>query len=289
MRARGPLIGRDAELAELSRAVQDLRRGDGGMVLVVGEPGIGKTRLAEAAAESAAGDVAVAWGRAWEAGGAPPYWMWIQVLRALRGKEPGVATPEELAPMLPETAAGRAAPASSPEGRFVLFDAVLGYLSDVASRRPVLALLDDLHAADEPSLELLSFVVTHLGGAPVLIVGTYRPVEARIAPSTSALFARLVRAAHLVAPRRLGLDDAAALAAANARPAVDPDTLARIHEVSEGNPLFLTEIIGLVTERRARGESAAVAIPSGVHAAVREHLGRVPAPLRERGAEGHPR
>lgn len=274
------MVGRDAELAELARAVEDLRRGEGGLVLVVGEPGIGKTRLAEAAAESAAGNVAVAWGRAWEAGGAPPYWMWIQVLRALRGHEPAVATPAELGPMLPELAARRSASASSSEGRFVLFDAVLGYLSDFASKRPVLVILDDLHAADEPSLDLLSFVVTHLGGGPVLVVGTYRPVEARITPSTSALFARLVRAAHVVAPRRLGLDDAAALAAANARSAVDPDTLARIHEVSEGNPLFLTEILGLVTERRARGESAGVAIPSGVHAAVREHLGRVPAPLR---------
>jgi len=280
MRARSPLVGRDAEVAELTRAVEDLLHGDGGLVLIVGEPGIGKTRLAEAVAESAAGHAAVAWGRAWEDGGAPPYWMWIQVLRALRRQFPAVAVPADLAPMLPELAARSAAPASSPEGRFVLFDAVLGYLSDLASDRPLLMVLDDLHAADESSLQLLSFIVGHLRDTAVLIVGTYRPVEAQIAPATSSLFAPLVGRAQLVAPRRLGPDDTSALATLKTRVILDPDTLARIHEVTEGNPLFLSEVLGLVAEQRARGQNATVTIPSSVHTAVRDHLGRLPATLK---------
>jgi hypothetical protein len=280
MRSRSPLVGRDEELAELSRSVQDLARGEGGLVLIVGEPGIGKTCLAEASAERAAEQTIVAWGRAWEMGGAPPYWMWIQVLRALRRDCPAVAMPPELDPMLPELVSRGAASASSPESRFVLFDAVLGYLSDVASERPVLVVLDDLHAADEASLQLLSFVVGHLRASAVLIVGTYRPLEARMAASTSALFALISRAAQVVAPRRLGLDDAATLATAKARDTLDSELLAKIHAVSEGNPLFLTEILALVAEQRARGQSATVTIPASVHAAVREHLGRLPTELR---------
>ncbi len=280
MRARSPLVGREAELAELSRAVEDLRRGDGGLVLIVGEPGIGKTRLAEAAAESAAGHAVVAWGRAWEAGGAPPYWMWIQVLRTIHRQYPAVATPAALAPMLPELAPWSAAPISSPESRFVLFDAVLGYLGDVASDRPLLVVLDDLHAADEPSLQLLSFIVGHLRDSPVLVVATYRPVEARIASSMSALFAPLVGRAQLVAPRRLGPEETSTLASAKTRLTIDPATLTKIHEITEGNPLFLNEVLGLLTEQRARGQGATVTIPSSVHAAVREHLGRLPTTLR---------
>src|SRR6266516_2361754 len=82
--ARGPLIGRRSELRELSSALSGARAGQGALLLLAGEAGIGKTRLAEAIVEEAAesGD-AVLWGGAWEAGGAPAYWPWVQAIREL--------------------------------------------------------------------------------------------------------------------------------------------------------------------------------------------------------------
>src|SRR4051812_43127868 len=79
----GPIVGRRAELETLAAALADARGGRGGIVLLVGEPGIGKSRLLEELARIAGADVV--WGRAWEAGGAPAYWPWTQVLRALGG------------------------------------------------------------------------------------------------------------------------------------------------------------------------------------------------------------
>src|SRR4029077_2496584 len=90
MARAGELLGRDRELAELESALADARAGRGQLCLLAGEPGIGKTSLADALAESAAKAGAdVRWGRAWEGGGAPALWPWVQVLRGLcRDREP---------------------------------------------------------------------------------------------------------------------------------------------------------------------------------------------------------
>src|SRR5581483_11790957 len=100
----GALIGRTRELGRLMAAVDEARAGRGSALLLCGEPGIGKTRLAdEAACYARAHGVAAVWGRAWEGGGAPPFWPWIQLARGLRtvGAEP----PPELARLLPELGA----------------------------------------------------------------------------------------------------------------------------------------------------------------------------------------
>jgi predicted ATPase len=92
------LLGRDAELSALLGALDDARAGRGRLFLLVGEAGIGKTRLADELAARAGEDVRVLWGRCWEAGGAPAYWPWIQALRPLVDERSPAALAEELGP-----------------------------------------------------------------------------------------------------------------------------------------------------------------------------------------------
>src|SRR5262245_62668981 len=123
--------------------------GAGAVVTIAGEPGIGKTRLADEAAHRArAAGMLVAWGRAWEAGGAPAFWPWVQIARAL--SRAGVDPPPEVSRILPEHG-GAAPPIALGADRFALFDAVLRHLSAAAARQPLFLVLDDLHAADAPS------------------------------------------------------------------------------------------------------------------------------------------
>src|SRR5258706_13308658 len=140
-------VGRDEELSRLTGALDDAVSGRGRLFLLSGEPGIGKARLCdEVAGRASERNVRVAWGRCWEAGGAPAYWPWIQALRESVGEE-------ALASAVPEL--GATTPADDPQqARFRLFDAATKLLARTAAREPLLLVLDDLPAADAPSLLL---------------------------------------------------------------------------------------------------------------------------------------
>ncbi|HEX5302276.1 MAG TPA: AAA family ATPase [Streptosporangiaceae bacterium] len=184
------LVGRDSELGELVAELDDAASGRGRLFLLAGDPGIGKSRLAYEAAERARGrGFKVAWGRCWEAGGAPVYWPWVQSLRAcvrgLGGEELrshlGAGAPivaqivAEVAEILPDV--GPPPPMAAEGGRFRLFDAVATFLRNVATGQPLMLVLDDLHAADGSSVLLLRFVARELGDARVLVLGAYRDIE----------------------------------------------------------------------------------------------------------------
>jgi hypothetical protein len=127
-------VGRREELACVRTAMDDARSGAGRFILVSGEAGIGKTRFAlEVSSEARAHDFHVVWGRCWEAGGAPPYWPWIEVLRQLLGgfETGGRAAlgrhARQLARLVPDALPGTeaaAAPSDPESGRFLLIDAV---------------------------------------------------------------------------------------------------------------------------------------------------------------------
>ena len=183
---RAVLIGRERELDLLGGALAGLASRQGRLLLLAGEAGIGKTSLVDAIAKrAAAGGQPVLWGRCWEAGGAPPFWPWTQVLRAARD----VAVDGERAEV--ERVLGRLLSGAAPDGpspdsepvqaRFRLFDEVAGLLRRLAERTPLLIALDDLHAADQSSLLLLRFVARGaLHDLPLLLLGTYRDAEARV-------------------------------------------------------------------------------------------------------------
>ncbi len=183
-------VGREPELAELTAGLDEAFAGRGRLFLLSGEPGIGKSRLAEELIGRArARGAHVLVGRSWEAGNAPAYWPWVQALRGyvratdtveLRSQlGAGAADVAQIIPELHERFPDLPEPAwpDSQVARFHLFDATAQFLHNASERRPIVLFLDDLHSADAPSLLLLQFVARELGSTRVLVVGAYRDVD----------------------------------------------------------------------------------------------------------------
>jgi hypothetical protein len=177
-RGRVECVGREREREYLAAALRAAVGGHGQVVLLAGEPGIGKTRLAEEAAGVAAGlGVPCRWGRATDEEGSPPYWLFRQVLRGLAVDRPGGAAPE-LALVVPELAGGaRPGGPVGAEQRFRAFEAVTAALVGAAEPGGLLVVLDDLHWADPSSLRLLVHLARAVAGSRLLVVATYRDTE----------------------------------------------------------------------------------------------------------------
>ena len=279
-------MGRERELAELGAALEAAEAGRGGLVLLAGEPGIGKTTLAHVFAAGAAGRGArLAWGRAWEAGGAPAFWPWVEVLRELFGPadvagEAARAVGAALA-IAGEIAAelappdGPAPPALAPaQARFRLFDAVATLLRWSARDRPLVVVLDDLHAADPATLSLLQFAVRAVARSRILLIGTARDVEARLSPEIAAELARVARESRYLALARLGPGEVAAwLDAAGGDRANDGGLADLLYQRTEGNPLFLVETYRLLRADPRRGTAA---LPDGVRDVIAARLRALP-------------
>lgn len=251
--AGGAFVGREALMGALARAWAEAAAGRGGMVLLVGEPGIGKSRTAEElAARATAGGATVAVGRSPAARGAPAFWPWVQVLRELVPQEraealrarlgPGAA---EIASLVPALATAESAercddrPGGEQE-RFLLCQGVASLVTQLAQERPVLVWLDDLHWADPPSLVLLRHLAAALRGARVLIVATLRSEDREITPELSATLAELART-ELCAQHRLegfSEEEVERFLAARGRD-VPRRLVARLRDRTRGNPFFL--------------------------------------------------
>ena len=283
----GAFVGREPELAELLAGLDDALTGRGRLFLLVGEPGIGKSRLSEELmAYARARGARVLVGRCWEAGGAPAYWPWVQSLRAylreadqaplLRQLGAGAAEVAQIVPELrdlfPDLPSPK--PAESEAARFRLFDSMASFMRNVAADRPLVLVLDDLHAADEPSLLLLSFLTAGLGDSRLLVIGTFRDVDPAVRDPLESMLAELgrepvTRRIHLSG---LSRDEVGRLAEATAGAAPPEGLVAALHAETEGNPLFVGEIVRLLdAEGRLAAESAA-AVP--IPASVREVIGR---------------
>jgi DNA-binding SARP family transcriptional activator len=295
--AADELVGRDDQLAALEGVLVGGRGGRGRVVLVAGEPGIGKTRLAEEAARrAAAAGMQVAWGRCHEGDGAPALWPWVQVMRQLSA---GLA-PGQLAAMLGPSAAwlGQLLPEldgpTPPSGplpiadlaaaRFQLNEAVAGLLRRLAEVRPLLVVVDDLHWADVPSLSLLAFLAAELKDARLVVVGTYRDVEALAGQPLAETLGALAREPVVERISLGGLDRAGVARligrTIGGRPA-EPLVQA-VHDRCGGNPFFITELLRLLQSERALAapDAAAAArrdIPVGVRDVLRARLARLPA------------
>jgi eukaryotic-like serine/threonine-protein kinase len=243
------LVGRERELGQLLPVVDAALGGRGALVLVGGEPGIGKSRLAEVLAGHAAGrGAAVLVGRCWEAGGAPPYWPWVQALDAYaRAADPSQPAPEApaLAAILPSLA--QRAPSEQGVGsRFRLFAAVAAFLRRASHAQPVALFLDDLHAADPPSLELLRFMVAELPRTPMLLVGCFRDTVINEALREVIADVSRERDVHRITLHGLRDADVARLLELAAGTHLEPALVARVRARSEGNPLFAVETARLL-------------------------------------------
>jgi tetratricopeptide (TPR) repeat protein len=294
--ARGVFVGRGHETAALHTALEDALAGQGRLVLLAGEPGIGKSRLAdELSAEAQRRGVDVLWGRCWEAGGAPAYWPWVQSMRAhVRERAPealraelasGAGDIAQILPELRELFPDLPAPpaAQSEDARFRLFDAMAMFLRNAAQTHPLVLVLDDLHAADTPSLLLLRFVAGELGQSRILLIGAYRDTEVGPDHPLAATVAELSR------ERSTSLLQLAGVARADLSQYLErttgvvapQDLVVAIHEETEGNPLFFGELVRLLAaEGRLEAPMVAgarrFAIPPGLREVIDRRLDRLP-------------
>jgi len=260
-------VGRQHELEVLQAAFEQACAGHGRIVMLAGEPGIGKTRTAqELAGRAAQREAAVLWGRCHEESGAPPYWPWVQIIRAaLRDADRDLlaglgAAASDIADIVPEIrdllpGLEPSAPLGDPsEARFRMFESIRQLLASLCRRRTLLIVLDDVHWADAPSLRLLEFLTPELGDSRILLVGTYRATElSRQHPLSNAL-GGLARVPHFTRLNLVGLsaEEVQALIAGAGAPA--PAGLAKtLHDQTEGNPLFLREIVRFLEQRGALG------------------------------------
>jgi class 3 adenylate cyclase/tetratricopeptide (TPR) repeat protein len=303
--AEGPVdfIGRSGELARLESAWKEAVEGQRRVVLVTGEPGIGKTRLmAELGRRIHAEGATVLYGGNDEDLGVP-YQPWLDALGRLI-EQAGAEVLDAVSPtrfadlgrVVPQAAerAGGAppTPATDPETeRYLFYSAVVALLGAAAAEAPVLFVLDDLQWSDTPTLQLLRFVVAAPESSHLLIAGTYRDSDlGATSPLTDAV-AKLHRVAGVEELRLRGLDDRdiVAMMEAAAGQAMNEAGLAMAHTLyreADGNPFFTWELMRHLTETGAvaqqpsgtwvaRQDMGEVSLPTSIRAVIGERLGRL--------------
>ena len=293
----GPFVGRARELKWLSDAVGSTLAGRGALVLVAGEPGIGKTRLAaELAQRAIERDVVVCWGRCWESAGAPAFWPWMQVVRAcLQGASPDERRADlgraaaDIARVIPEAATDQPPPQSlglrPEEERFRFFDGLTLFLKATSRRRPLLLVFDDLQWADPPSLLLLEFVARELGDTPLMVAATYRDTDLHAAHPLRTTLGALVRATECTHATLSGFDGEEIQRYVGMVAGQPPSArlVTALERHTEGNPFFLREVVQLLAAAAERPiahiderELDRLGLPSGVRDAISRRLEPLP-------------
>jgi DNA-binding winged helix-turn-helix (wHTH) protein len=288
-----PFVGREGAMDRLLAALHDARAGEGRFVLVVGEAGIGKTRCARELAGAVQRSGMRVWSGRAVGGGAPAFWPWIQILREAladrrivgaerRGLEAMMArlVPEGL----PAAASARAAaPALADSSRFWLSEALAAGLLQLADAKLRVLLFEDVHDADDGSLEALALLAPKAAQARMLVVATARPgfldSERQSGPMR-------LRPSETVALRGLTLDDTAHYIAAALGQPVSAEVASAVHAGTEGNPLFLKEAVRLLASRpggHARAED--LRLPDVVRQLVHHRVAALEPTTREILAE----
>jgi tetratricopeptide (TPR) repeat protein len=224
--------------------------------------------MEEVAAEASAGDWGILRGRCWEGGGAPPYWPWVQVVRAAGGDF------DALAASAGEGMRLAGSESLDPDAaRFRLFDRIASFLWDAAGTRPRLVLLDDLHAADEPSLALLKFIATMIAERPIAILGSYRESEPRVLELADS-FGDLARLGQRIPLTGLDAGEVAAYITLLVGASPSDAVIARVLEVTAGNPFFLAEVARalLRADESLDDNIAMVPLPQEVRALIRRRI-----------------
>jgi DNA-binding SARP family transcriptional activator/tetratricopeptide (TPR) repeat protein len=299
--AHGVFVGRETELTQLWQGFEHAVAGRGRLFLLVGEPGIGKSWLAEELANRAKSRGArVAVGRCWEAGGAPAFWPWVQSLReyvadlsadTLSAQLGDGAA--DLAQLLPELRSllpdlPMPYPLEPESARFRLFESVAGFLRRAAAARPIVLVLDDVHAADESSLLLLQFLSRQLGDSRLLILVAYRDVDPTIREPLAAVLPELAREPTTSRLELGGLreSEVGEYISQTATMAPPSGVVAEIHAQTDGNPLFVGEVTRLLLKEGALMPASAraairVRIPQGVRDVIGRRLRRLPHDARQ--------
>lgn len=262
----------------LRASLADALGGHGRLMLLVGEPGIGKTRTAqELTADARRRGARVFTGRCHEGEGMPPFWPWVRIVRAyLRECDLAtlradlgtgavdiaavIAEVRERLPKLPP-----APILEAEQARFRFFDSFTSFLKNVAGTQPLVLMLDDLHWADASSLLLLQFLVRELDDAPLFIIGTYRDVELELHHPLRQTLGEVARASGSQTLHLRGLAPQEVAQVLHHFTGVSPEeTLTTaVHQQTEGNPFFLTEVVRLLA---SEGQHSPILTPQSVSA-----------------------
>ena len=296
-----PLVAREVEMQQIIAALDAVTAGSGRLVLLAGEPGVGKTRLTQEAmlAARSHGFVVVT-GRCYEPLQAVPYYPFLEALhhayvqapsalrRDLQMRWPSVLRllPEEFAGIeQPSIGAAFGTGAGSSDDQQRLFWQVTGFLRALATEQPLALMLDDLHWADSASLGLVQHLARHARADRLLVLGTYRDVEIHRHHPLEAAFRDLMREHVLerLAVRRLSADGTNALIRAALHTAdVSAEFTDLLHQHSEGNPFFTTELLRALIEQGDvyrdvggawdRRSIDAIVVPESVRAVIGQRL-----------------
>ncbi|OBJ08137.1 regulator [Mycobacterium sp. 1465703.0] len=281
----GPFVGRGNELDRLLSAWQAALAGGVRTMLIAGEPGVGKTRLAGEWSQRAYDlGAVVLYGRCDEDLGAPyqPFaealrslvpCMGADRLRGLRGVEALLSLVPGLADVMPDLA--RPAHPDPDTERYALFDAVVALLETASKSMPVLLVLDDLHWAAKPTLLLLRHLLRFGDHARIQIVGTYRSTDLDRSHPLAAMLADLHRDGTANRLSLSGLDEDDVTTYVTEAGYDDEDLAHALASVTGGNPFFLIEALRHVDESGGVWDQST--LPQGVREAVSRRLSRLPA------------
>ena len=293
--SRSLFVGRERELRTLLDALDAALAGRGSLFLIGGEPGIGKSRLAdELAFHARARGVLVLWGRGWEDAGAPPFWPWVQALRSyLRATDAddlrrqlgtGAGDIAQMLPELRDVLPNLPPPpvADADSARFRLFDSTVRLLGEAARARPMVLVIDDLQAADRPSVLLLGFLASQLADMPLLVVATYRDVDLTPLHPLGSAIDEMARepGTRILTLTGLTRDAVDRFILQRAGHTPNDRLVAAIWRETTGNPLFVGEAIRLLS---AEGHldtiddvpSLRVAVPASIRAVIARRIGHL--------------
>ena len=273
------LVGRADEIALLDDAIGQLASGTGKVIFIAGEPGIGKTTLARHAAQLAGEQtVPVYFGFAWEAGGAPSYWPWTQLLRSMIDDQ-GIDTRllQNMERILPDGVCCDDESLQPDQARFKLLESVRDMLETASASSPLILILEDVHAADSDSLYLLQYIARHVSAMPVLLIATYRDLEARTSTATDPLW-QAARDATTLYPGRLSADNVQELFVARGAVAPLAEDIDSLLATTDGNPLFLTELVDLMSRQGGHGTAT---MPDTIQQVIRSQLKLLPDAVAE--------
>jgi len=290
---RRVFVGREPEQKQLQAAFDGAMSGQGALMMVVGEPGIGKTALCEQLSTYVTlrgGKTLV--GHCYEEGSLSlPYLAFVEAMRSYvlsretrdlrRELGTGAADVARIVSEVREKLKVEPRPPESPEEeRYRLFQAVTSFLTNAAKVQPLLIVLEDLHDSDKGTLEMLTHVSRNLGGARLVIVGTYRDVEVDRTHPLSAALAELRRVAtfNRILLRGLNADEVRRMLESIVRQEVPWGLAEAVHRQTEGNPLFVQEVVRYLVEEglisREEGQWRATTLEMSIPEGLRDVVGK---------------
>lgn len=286
--AETPLVGRDAEHTRLRRALHDAWQGSGSSLVLLGDAGVGKSRLAdEIASEAIAEGGRVLTGNCHESEQVLPFSPWIDALRTGEVVTGIAAMPElapawraELARLLPELVEPGVEPVTTSESSLRLFEAMMELVQRLAARQPLVVLLEDLQWADESSLRLFAFVARRITRIRVLLLGTARAEDLATTPLLREILDEMERdgpAARVeVGPlsERETRELVQALLTTGQRRRATA-IARRVWATSEGNPLVIVETMRALQDGRLGAPPAGLGIPERVRRMIVGRLDRL--------------